>query len=135
MAEGAEHKDNVKKLYNYICGIVPSGNLRLIIVDNEGFSNPNPIFEGVIPDVSYYHKDVMILGEAKSMKDFDRPHSLRQYKAYVETCESFDGESTFILLVHWDTFLSAQKIIRRMLPENYKGEYIIISSNGKVAKL
>lgn len=135
MAEGTQHRSYVKQLYNFIINLVPSKNKGLIIVDNEGFSHPIPIFDSVIPDISYYFGNEMILGEAKSMNDYDRPHSIRQYRAYVSTCEAFEGNATFILYLHWDTFLNAQKLIRKMLPKPHKAEYIIVSSNGKVARL
>ncbi len=136
MAEGPEHKEFVKKMYEFICSLIPKDNVKFIVVDNEGIASPEPIFYGVIPDISYNFKDVMVLGEAKSKKDFDRPHSLRQYKAYIETCENnSNAHSIFVLYVHWDAFLSAQTILRKMIPYNSICDYYVVASNGRSCKL
>ncbi len=135
MAEGTEHKAYVINLYNFIANLVPSDCKKLIVVDNESYSSPAPIYNGVVPDVSYHNKKTMILGEAKSLKDFEKQHSIHQYKSYIDTCENFDGEAVFVLYVHWDAFLSAQTIIKRLLPSSHKAIYIILSSNGWEAKL
>ena len=134
MAESSAHKKLIEFMVLRINKMAPKKN-GIFMIDSEDTPLPISVNGGIFPDAYYCDGDVLILGEAKTINDVDRKHSIHQYEKYIETIESFEGLGIFVLCVHWDTFLMAQKIIRRMLPENRVGTYIILSSNGKEAVL
>lgn len=133
MAESTEHKKLVEQLVNKINGIVPKNSI--IMVDSDKSPLPIFVYGGVCPDVYCRSGDFMFIGEAKTLRDVERKHSIYQYEKYIETVEAFEGIGFFILCVHWDAFLTAQRIIRRLLPKNRIGKYIVLSSNGREAEI
>ena len=52
--------------------------------------------EGFRPDIYYYHKGIMIIGEAKTSSDFDARHSQEQYLSYIPAFASSEQQSVSI---------------------------------------
>ena len=56
----------------------------------------------------------MIIGEAKTINDFDRTHSRDQYDAYIKECKNFFGKSTLVVSVPWQIVATAKNYFRRL---------------------
>ena len=131
MAESLYHKKLVELVVGRAKKLVPERKQGMILVDSDVTPLPTSIYGGVCPDVYYCDGDIMVLGEAKTFKDIDKRHSIHQYEKYIATIEAFEGLGYFILCVHWDCFLYAQKIMKNLLPKSKIGKYIIVSENGR----
>jgi hypothetical protein len=97
--------------------------------ESQNFSKPLSI-EGFIPDI--YAKTIssqsrIIIGEAKTSRDLDRPHTEQQLIAYLKYC-SLQEYSYFILAVPWDYVRYARSLLNDLILKNsfYKVETIIL---------
>ena len=98
-------------------------------IDNgENKARPQQMTKGFIPDIYYEYLNKLVIGEAKTSKDFNRSHSMEQYEAYMKKCHLYEGKAVFVLAVPWTEFISAKKIIRKIKEQNqYKFKCFIIS--------
>ena len=62
--------------------------------------------------------------EAKTSRDVERPHSIKQYESYIKRCSLFDGNATFIMAVPWAEYATAYNIIQR-IRKKYPGDYVV----------
>ena len=73
----------------------------------------------------------MIIGEAKTIKDFDTSHSKEQYITYLKECQSFKGEALLVLCSSWTVSLSYKTLIKFIKGQNaFDTKVVIISENG-----
>ena len=107
MSESIEHHNYVKLIYEYVSKMVSSENVGCIKADLFECEKPTLTYGDFIPDVMYQQKGVMIIGEAKTLNDFQTPHSYAQYESYMRECKEFPGESIIIICIPWQLFLSA----------------------------
>lgn len=135
MSESNEHKDLVCKIVHYVRSIVPPEYVGNIKADLDGYEKPSMAYDSFIPDVMYCYGGVLLLGEAKTSEDFSREHSKQQYKAYMNECAHFYGESIVVVAVPWDKFVTAKNHFRLLKSENEKIKIIVISSAGVVGIL
>jgi len=104
MAESALHIEIVRQMYNWVRDGIFSGDDGSIFVSLPEASvhtkPPNLLF-GYQPDLyAIDHKNnLLVVGEAKTIRDIDRPHSIEQYKSYLNTCLQHDGPSYLVFAV------------------------------------
>lgn len=98
MGESAKHSYLVKTIYQYVITKVPDGEEMLVLADLPTVvEKPPRNRDGYRPDVEYYHKDLLIIGDAKTSADLESRHSRKQIESYVTDCRDFKGESMLVL--------------------------------------
>ena len=118
MPESHEHMALVAKLRSHIAEHFCSGLDARILIDSAiSASNARPpSLEGHVPD-AYLALDTsgrVVIGEAKTMGDFDTSHSQAQIVAFLKRCGREDG-STFILAVPWPIQAFAAAHLRNLI--------------------
>lgn len=126
MGESSLHMKLVTIAHEQIRKIVPQSEWNFIAVDSPDTPKPQQIAGNFIPDVLLWRGNVLVIGEAKTHNDFQTLHSQEQYKAYLETCSSFDGDSTFVIAVPWELFLTAKHFFSKKKQEMGISTRIII---------
>ena len=99
MAESQEHIYLVNLLYKKICQLVPSCETCLIEKDLPTNRQIGGRVQGYIPDIYYWQLDLFIIGEAKTLMDFDSKHSQSQLRAYIDECNKFQGISILVIAI------------------------------------
>lgn len=135
MSEGRFHISLVEAAKKRLQAECDEDTAKLIRTDSPDSPRPATIFGNIIPDIYYQSSDLLLLGEAKTPDDLVREHTVKQLKAYVSTCESFSGKSRFILAVDWKDAFTARDMLKRLLPADKKGEYIVLANSGHEIKL
>ena len=94
MSESLNHKYFVLKLREYVISEYMGIEECMIETDN-----PEWVC-GRVPDLHYYWKEKLIIGEAKTETDVENPHSISQYYSYLKRCEWHckSGEKAIFLL-------------------------------------
>lgn len=136
MSESNEHISLVNLAFNYIKSIVPNNLNALIECDNGVSKKPSKVIGNFIPDVYYCFNNLLIIGEAKTYYDYDRPHSYAQYKSYVEECAFFNGKSVIVICVPWQHVNSAKnhfRVLKKKL--NCNADVVIINEIGEMQSL
>lgn len=114
MSESRNHVELVVAVVEYIKTIVEPDLHAIIQYDSADSSRPTRVIGNYIPDVYFWHADQLIIGEAKTMNDFDRQHSRDQYDAYINECKNFFGHATLIISVPWQMVSTAKNYFRRL---------------------
>ena len=114
MSESRNHVELVVVAVEYIKSIVEPDLHTIIQCDSADSPRPTRVIGNYIPDVYFWHKDQLIIGEAKTLNDFDRPHSQDQYNAYIKECEGFYGRATLVVSVPWQMVATAKNYFRRL---------------------
>lgn len=131
MSESRCHIELVKIIYEYVKTIVPYDKHALIEVDSVDFLRPTSVNGKFIPDVQYWSEDIYIIGEAKTIKDFDREHSNLQYSAYLKETQKFFGKSIIVIAVPWQLILTAKNLFRRLKRKNgYDTTVVVLDDIG-----
>ena len=104
MAESEEHSRLVSILHAYIADQYCDGNGERISTDSRGYRRDSrpPNIGGYIPDayVMLEPWGVVVIGEAKSIKDLENDHTRRQLTAFLRKCSRNSG-SALVLAVPW----------------------------------
>ena len=90
--ESLKHHNLVKKMYEYI---VNGENIVVSLIESDIFEVDGKVTrmpEGFIPDLYYKYNGLLIIGEAKTDKDFEREHSLQQYISYLKYLKKYSNE-------------------------------------------
>lgn len=114
MSESRGHVDLVAIIVKYIKTLVAPDLHAIIQYDSADSPRPTKVIGNFIPDVYFWHADQLIIGEAKTYRDFDRPHSRAQYDSYIEECKSFWGDATLVVSIPWDLVATAKNYFRRL---------------------
>lgn len=114
MSESRNHVKLVATVVEYVKTIVEPDLHAIIQYDSADSSRPTRVIGNYIPDVYFWHADQLIIGEAKTMNDFDRQHSRDQYYAYINECKNFFGHATLIISVPWQMVSTAKNYFRRL---------------------
>ena len=128
MGESIIHKQYIDIIYNYCLNIVPNNHSKLILIDNDDnllIREVPPIINGYRPDLFYEFNSLLIIGEAKTEKDYYTNHSLNQYKEYIKYCSHYGGDSYLIICCPWMCTGDIKNIIRKISKE-YKNKINII---------
>ena len=128
MSESQEHHDYVCKIYEYVKKYIASEKKSYIKADLLECEKPSMVYEDQVPDVMYHDGDTLIIGEAKTIKDYNTEHSYKQYEAYMKECSLFPGEARIVVYVPWQLSISASNHFK-ILKEKYScnPEVIILS--------
>ena len=132
MSESRDHIELVLGAVNYIKTIVAPDLHAMIQYDSADSARPTKVIGNYIPDVYFWHTNQLIIGEAKTINDFDRPHSRDQYVAYIKECGNFFGQATLVISVPWQLVATAKNYFRRLKKDcGTSLSIIIINELGK----
>lgn len=124
MAESIQHQKMAQYLTDRIKEMIPSDCWKLMQIDSPDSLNIPPLTnDGRRPDAYYQFESLLIIGEAKTAEDVDKPHSRFQYESYLKECSRFTGESVLILIVPLLEKAMAHNILQKMkrkVPGNVK---------------
>lgn len=109
------HVTLVKELGNWVTLNCQASELAIMLLDlpetRQG-SNP-PAIRGFIPDL-YIKSDRLIIGEAKTAGDLDRPHTRDQLTEYIKHLNQKPG-SLLLIAVPWYCVPRAKTMVRNIL--------------------
>ena len=132
MSESNIHRELVEVVYQYIKNNTHPNYQCLICVDMPEMTRPSSVIGNYIPDVLFWHDDMLIIGEAKTKNDILRTHSQDQYKAYFDECRKFYGKSCFVIGVPWDMVITVKNYFKRLkIKENSAIDIVVINELGK----
>lgn len=132
MSESIEHMALVDIAVKYIQSIVPPQFHGLIAADTPQSRKVTKVCNGFVPDVFFWHDDIMIIGEAKTALDFERKHSQAQFEAFLQECSSFKGKAVLVISVPWELVATAKNFFRRKKrASRCKTKIIIINQLGR----
>lgn len=114
MSESRDHIGLVAVAVEYVKTMVEPDLHAVIQYDSADSPRPTKVVGNYVPDVYFWHADRLIIGEAKTIGDFDRPHSREQYNAYIEECKSFSGRAVLVICVPWQLVATAKNYFRRL---------------------
>ena len=127
MPESRSHMNLVQVAYNYIKQIVPSDYSCFVQVDSPDTKRPVAVGD-FVPDVYLCTSDLIIIGEAKTIGDFDRPHSKAQYREYLNSFMNFNGTGILVISVPWQVTPSIKNYLRRLKEElNTKTKIVVLN--------
>lgn len=133
MNESIEHIRFVEMIIDYVKDVIPEEKSNLLMVDLPSYNHPVLSYSNFIPDVKYKQEDLLIIGEAKTIDDFNREHSRKQYEAYLDECKMFPGKSIIVISIPWNLLLTAKnhfKLLKKR--NNYTTKIVILSNSGTV---
>lgn len=130
--ESQAHINLVNRAMAYVRKVVPKEEHILIHNDSSGNNSEVRVLGNYVPDVYYCNNDFMIIGEAKTIEDFDRKHSRDQYDAYIEECQVFEGRSCIVIAIPWQLTMTAKNYFKRIKQKrNLNIPIVIIDELGK----
>lgn len=136
MGESRGHIELVAIAVNYIKTMVDQNYQSIIQYDSADSQRPTKVIGNFIPDAYFWHDEQLIIGEAKTIHDFDRPHSREQYDAYLMECASFYGSATLVISVPWQLVATAKNYFRRRKKQlGVEVPVIIVNEMGKDYKI
>jgi len=125
MSESIQHRQLVEFLFVQALMLIDADTKDFICLDSLVSSTmPPQTDEGFRPDLFYCYQKKLIIGEAKTSKDFDTAHSRQQYESYIKKCSLFQGQAYFLIAVPWMETAATFNIIQRIRKE-YPGNYIV----------
>lgn len=117
MPESRQHQKLVQILTDYVRYTYFGGQSAYILTDSAislGRGRP-PLIGGRRPDLfaRQPRASTVILGEAKSIRDFENAHTRDQLSAFLCYCNRFPG-SILVIAVPWVIQYSAEALIRTL---------------------
>ena len=126
------HIELVRKIIEYVEKRIPEANYKLIQSDSNGNNSTIRVIGDYIPDVYYRYENLLVIGEAKTLNDFDKIHSREQFSAYLSELQLFDGDKQLIIAVPWQLTISVKNYFRRIKKnDDLKVTIVIINEWGK----
>lgn len=131
MTESAQHMNLVKITLSKAKEIVPEKYWPFIAIDDACSMNlPSQTSEGYRSDLFFRFDGLLVIGEAKTSNDVERPHSCNQYKSYMRKCEAFPGATYLIVAVPWPEKITVRNLLMRLKKqERYTKCNIIVLDN------
>ena len=115
MPETRQHIQLVRVMLEYVCSNYLDGDKSFLLIDSSAFPHQGrpPNIGGFIPDLYARHPRTknLIVGEAKSIQDFETKHTLAQLTEFLNYCERFSG-AVFVLAVPWVIQRNAESLVR-----------------------
>lgn len=131
MGESIEHINLVKIAKQYIEDNIPQDYCSFLQVDAFDCDRPK-IIKSFIPDLYLEFQNLLVIGEAKTIDDYESRHSKQQYDAYLETCLHFSGDSIFVLSIPWQLVPTAKNYFRKKKKElKLNTKIVILNEIGK----
>ena len=123
--------DYVNLAEQHVLRMIPSEQAGFVFVDKPESTYKPPLIGNYRPDLYFCHNNKLIIGEAKTIKDFDTSHSKDQYITYLRECQSFKGEALLVLCSSWTISLSYKTLIKFIKRQyGFDTKVIIVSENG-----
>lgn len=130
--ESKAHIDLVNRIIEYVKKNIPEENYDLIQSDSNGSNSDASVIGDFIPDVYYRDSEQLIIGEAKTLNDFDKLHSRAQFTAYMKESMLFDGATQLVVAIPWQLSLTAKNYFKRIKMNNdIEITVVIINEMGK----
>lgn len=130
--ESQDHIDLVNIALQYVKTIIPAENYELIQTDSGGKNSAIKVIGNYVPDIYYNFDGLLIIGEAKTINDFERVHSQEQFAAYINECEMFSGETMIVVSVPWQLVSTAKNYFRRIkMQKNIDTNFFVINEIGR----
>ena len=130
MAESATHANLVESMRQWVIDNCFDEDSGFVLVDNpEGtrFTKP-PNTYGFVPDLFARRKSEggIIIGEAKTVRDLENPHTRAQLTAFLKRC-SEEMNSMLVLAVPWHMERFAKNLVRSIShQESHCGVEVVI---------
>lgn len=123
--------DYVNLVEQYVQNKIPLKQRGFIFVDSPSSICKPPLIGNYRPDLYFSHKGNLIIGEAKTVRDYDRTHSKDQYITFLKECQKFQGVSLLVLCSSWTISLSYKTLIKYIKRQHgFDTKVVIISENG-----
>ena len=130
--ESEAHIRLVNRIMEYAKRIIPETEQLLLQSDSAGNNSEIRVLGNFVPDVYFCNNDMLIIGEAKTLDDFERKHSRAQFEAYLSECLLFEGNSCLIIAVPWQLMITAKNYFKRVKDQKKLDiQIIIINEMGK----
>ena len=130
--ESQAHIDLVNIALQFIKTTIPAENHELIQMDSAGSYSVMKVIGNYVPDIYYNYAGKLIIGEAKTINDFERAHSQNQFDAYVNECELFKGETLIVVSVPWQLVATAKNYFRRIKTrKKISTRFVVINEIGR----
>ena len=115
----------------FVLQMIPFEQRGFIFVDSPASAYKPPLLGNYRPDLYFCHDNKLIIGEAKTVNDFNTTHSKDQYITYLNACHSFKGNSLLVLCSSWMISFSYKTLIKFIKRQyGFGTKVIIISENG-----
>lgn len=124
--ESQAHIELVNIAVEYIKTIVPPEYHAFISIDTAGNNSAVKVIGNYIPDVYYCYHNQLVIGEAKTLNDFDKLHSKKQFIAYMNEFLAFQGETTLVVSVPWQIVFTAKNFFKRLRREMQVDANVVI---------
>lgn len=133
MAESRNHMTLVNIIVQYIYSILPKEISILVQFDSpDAIMRPEMVNNKFIPDVFFEYNGTLIIGEAKTIHDFDKKHSREQFVSYLSRCDSFYGNACLIVSIPWELFATGKNYFRYIKAnKNSSTPIVILNEFGK----
>lgn len=125
MSESKSHMDLVQIAFKWIKKNLPKQYESFVEIDSPESNQPNYV-DAFRPDVYYDFDNTLYIGEAKTLKDFDKKHSREQYQAYLKRCGQYKGEAYFVISIPWQLKNTAKNYFRLYKEQNNCNVPIIV---------
>lgn len=123
--------DYVSLIEQYVLRMIHSEQGGFVYVDKPESTYKPPMVGNFRPDLYFCAENKLIIGEAKTIADFERFHSKEQYKTYLQACQVFNGDSMLVLCSSWSVAFSFKTLIKSIRKQNnFDSKVIIISEEG-----
>lgn len=130
MTESSKHILLIQIIKEYVLNNI-NIEKAFLKCDLLGECKTEKVLNGYTPDVHYEYNGQVIIGEAKTINDINRTHSLLQYKSFLEYCNNYN-DSIFIISVPWTETVFIKNILRKIKNDNkYNNVKIIIINDVK----
>ncbi len=131
MGESIKHIELVNLIYEYVNNLAYVENCFIEVDSPYSLEKPAKTLDGFRPDILYSFSNDLIIGEAKTEFDYNKEHSLNQYKSYLKKCDCFQGNKLFILAVPLNVFISSKNLLLKIKKVNKFDVPIIIINDFK----
>lgn len=123
--------DFVNLMEQRVLQMIPSEQGGFVYVDKPDSTYKPPLVGNFRPDLYFCADNKLIIGEAKTVEDFERPHSKEQYKIYLQECQSYKGDALLILCSSWVVSFSYKTLIKSIKRQySFDTKVLIISEEG-----
>ena len=126
MSESEAHQHLTGALVTWIAGTYLRGDDGSLLVDGPlaGLRGGPPMVGGFRPDVylAPSQKNVLVIGEAETARELERPHTTAQLGTFLEYCCCYRG-SALVLAVPWYMTRCAKSLLR-YLQERHRADSV-----------
>lgn len=124
--ESKEHIELVKVAFRYISSQLSELDRPLISTDSDGNLGSYRVQGNFVPDVYFTNTSCMYIGEAKTIKDFERKHSQDQFLSYIRELKSFSDKGVLVVSIPWQLVATAKNYFRRLKIKECSSNPIVI---------